>query len=244
MSVTSPFLRLGGVRAPFALGRVAEADAVYTGPRELTAWGHWILGGDGASLTESGNGAALAPMGAAPGWEATHAVVALEDGAALQTGYVPPANPRVTMTAVARLPSRSGLNFVLGNRTGSEGLGCWWDSSGVLKVSLRGTSHGFAGASLAEDTWYFVAASWQPGAAESTALYVGGAGLERYANAQPYLSQGAAMGFGNVGYGVTTTNVLHLAEACLFDKILAAPDLDAVYARAKARLAPRGIAVA
>lgn len=221
---------------------------LYPGRPESDALGHWLLGGNTASLADLKSQLSLVPAGAMPTFEANHAI--LPNGInGLRTSIADMAN--YTLAVVLRVDSEEGgSGRILGGTSGASTL----DNRGTLlsqtaanivNITPRpnGVQSAFSAANLGQvpGQYAFVALTVSP---QLVTAFLGGVTrVSRALNSAIAVSD-RQIAVGNAYYtGGTYVTGMRLAEVMVFGSTLTAPQIDALYARSKQRGAERGIAV-
>lgn len=231
---------------------LAGADYKLLVNYEPDAYGHWVLGPSASSLTDKVASRALTPAGTGHSYSATSVSIPADGTGELSSDFAEVQD--MTACAVVTLPTLgNGQGIVaFGNYNSTVGFGAniiystvtslYSESPvirGVSAFSLRTLTGLTAGQKV------FTALSMSFSGANSVIRYVGGfaplssvPATEKTAAAIP-VALGNAQ-YVNVNYNAVPTEA---HEFMIFNRALNAAELDAVYARSKARMADRGVTV-
>ena len=253
------FLRLPFAVADLSLPKISAADVEQYVPYEVESspYEHWILKGAGSSLVGLKNGRALTPQSTLPIYQPGYVDITSEIGKALLTDMTDAAaQTLVLIMKRPTLPVNSEVQIIggaidtVGSGVTSTGSGMY--AQGTTPTSLTLNIRGGSGLLLtntpgAVGDWMMAAFAEQSDAtALSGTSYAGGASTNKttsWAGTSKRVStRKIAVGNGYYGSGMITT--LSLAEVILYDRALSVAELDAVYARAKARMESRGLTLA
>jgi len=230
---------------------VPLADIDYMSDYDPTSYDHWIFRtGDAQSLTGLNKAKTLALQGDAPGYGANYITLPSAAGDALLTDMQDNANATDTLCVVARFsaPANTGINVFAGNLNSTQGgavFASGAEPGRAAYITERGAySSTPLGATMTHDTWYFLAAARDFSSAQVLRGLVGGAaGVESNASAGAYAPADGPIGLGNVQFASNANNTIDVAEFIVYDRALSLPDLAAVYAASKQRMAAIGIPV-
>lgn len=246
------FTMLPTISTKIPVATVAQADIEYLTDYDPSSYEHWIFDKGGAGgLVGRKAGKVLVPQSDAPGYAAAYLSVSPAMGKGLLTDIVESANAEDTICAVVQ-DSHAGaqLSWLWGNfATGSGGGGAAFNVA-----SPDRSLHGFyspvavsanSGLKIDSTKFYFVAISRSfSGPTKRVRMYVGGLGSLDVTAATTYTSAARPTVIGN-GYHSSTvaTTAKNYAELAAYQRFMSTTDLQAVYLRAKARMAARGITV-
>lgn len=248
----SLFTRIKATTSRLALPSIARADIRYISDLEEDAYEHWVFDGTtSAVLTGRINERALTPQSAAPGYDSSGILVSGASGSGLLTDIADQNDLRKTFFCVAKTPFfASGSPAPLfGTHASTSGF-MLTDGSGDpsnKQVFVRGSTNAlpFSGGSFAPDVWRFFCLSFDGKSGQRTLRLL--INSEDYSSIVPNLyssTSGAFVALGNGYYSAGTAVSTRFAEFGVVDDILTQADMQALYGRAKTRLAARGIAIA
>jgi hypothetical protein len=243
------FARLPFSVADPSLAVIPAADITNLVPYELNAWEHWMFGSDVSCLTGLKNSRVLTPQGAAPTYSANYLTLTGTYGNALRSTFLD-SNAQTLAAVIQRPADLAGgkLGVLLGTISGAaSGSGAYWSSPHTLTGLIRTLTGLTLGPPGVSGDWIFVAFAEKGTTTTSSKLYCGAVGESAAADAGPKTlsAKYVALGCGDYNIASTTAGVpdLPVAEMVLFDKTLTSAELGGLYARAKVRMAQRGITV-
>lgn len=239
----------GSASATSAAVTVSAASGPAAAPGAI---GHWLFGTDHAGYQGLAGGS-LAPNGAAPTLSDGYMTFASGAGNGLLTGLDEPA--ALTMCMTVRVPAGAG-GIISGGTMVNDGStpgGCSFVFPGANRYSRCNSVSGVGGGAAANTiegvaceagAWFFVAfahaadGSWTGFKSRSGGNVTATGSAARAAGARK-LSVGHVWAAQTSGWG----GVYDIAEMIYLDSAASAAGLADLYAAAKARLAPRGIAL-
>lgn len=228
-----------------SLSVIDWADTAPLVDYEVTAFDHWIFDNGPASLTGLKEGTVLTPQTTAPTYGADSIIISSDYQKGLLSTKADAAE--LTSIVVLKRPAQvtSGVHLLYGNMsaTGFDGSCAFNGATDTLfgRVKPSSASASRALTNPAIGSYIFTALSEKVGI--DTILYVGGYAIATTPNAAKTLSA-VNQGLGNLAYSTgLSAKTMEIAEYILFDTALTEAQLNAVYARSKARLLKRGITV-
>lgn len=250
------FLRLPFSVPDGSLPVISASDVELYIPYEVESspYDHWILKGSSASLVGLKSGRVLTPQSTLPTYQPGYLNMTSEVGKALLTDMTDAAAQTVVVILKRPvLPINSEVQILagaidtVGSGAASTGSGIY--VQGTTSASLTLNIRGGSGLLLttapgAVGDWTMVAFGEQSDATSLAGTsYAGGAATNKTTSwpgvAKRVSTRKIAIGNGYYGSGVISA--LSIAEVLLYDRALSVAELDAVYARAKVRMASRGL---
>lgn len=216
---------------------------------ELTAKGHWLLGGDSASLLDLTEGLALTPNATAPNYSADHIQVANGGYNGLKTPFTDSANQTIVGVWQRRLGTADGVqnSFLTTtyNTAGTQGDGLFVQTStGYFRVTAPAASASFTMPGTDGD-WVWLAFTQQAGVGTTLLIGSGGsitrifAATTKTANTSAQVAIGNAGTFANVGF----IRGPRCAEFMYFDTPQTDAFLTDLYVRTRARKTGRNLSI-
>ena len=241
-------LTIGGVSDTF---QVTTAAAAPSGDAEAGALAHWFFGTDNAAMADMIGGAVLTPVRIAP-THSTGYLVLGSDGAGVN-GLRTPFDDSAALTFVAVVRQVDAAHqCVVGPTFGdATGHGTFFNGSQGLKTNGRAGS-AFVNATLDDNTdlspgtWIFVALSASSGASPSNVAFAGDAagGHKVLTTSVTNTPIGDKVALGSAYYTSSAFgDPMEVAELIVWNAHKTQSEIEAIYARSKARLAARGITV-
>lgn len=222
---------------------------------EAGAYEHWIFDNGAASLSGGVNGRILTAQSDPATFSDSYLSISGNEGKALLTDMGEVAGQKDTICVVFRYSTVTGITIPFGALARSAeaalGGGCPYilNESRGLFLQYRGSNVASVdtGYDAPANTWHFLAVSrdMASGGAVRTLLSGHPQHSVTVSNVGAYVPavSGRKIGLGAAYYNSAIGSTLDFAEAVVFDRALSASDLADVYARAKARMAKRGITV-
>lgn len=249
------FTRLPITLASRLYPAIPEADIDYFTDYEPSAYDHWTFNQGGAGgLVGRKAGKVLTVQSTTPSYSANYLTMTNSVGKGLLTDLMESSNASLTICAVVRDPTSGAsvlktpfgtLDTTAGGGTG--GLPFIGGGGAARKVytSYTGYTASVDTGQLAPDSqWLFLAVSMDfSSAARKLRVLVGGQAGYEVSKANAYRASVRALALGNGYYTGGTAVPLDFAEFVPFTRAMSLADMQAVYARCKARLAVGGIAV-
>lgn len=254
----SLFLKLPVTSSNLELPIVPPQDIESFSQLEVEAYAHWIFDRGSQSLTSVINPRQLTVQNTAPTYETNYLRMPSPNGNALITDYADAAISADTMCAVVRWPVALTVPLVtmgnLGSGAINNGFGPFvgiggddmnWQARGPsLPYATGGGSSEFGVGAISPNNWYFIAAARDWDSPKFNAVrYIGGIYSQEHlvSQASTY-NPGPNLALGQSQLG-TSPQELQVAEFVLFDQYLTPAEIDAVFTRAIARMALRGITI-
>ncbi len=221
---------------------------------ELDSYDHWVFNtGDVGGLVGLNKQRALTPQASVAAYAATYLSLSTTMGNALLSDLDEVALGKYTLCTIVREPSPqpTGIKPLFGTVVASPAANnlTFLSGSGAARKVFASYS-GFTSsldttAAIAGDVWYFVASSldFKADSSHTMKTLVGGTAPLEAAGIGAHLASGRKWALGNGWYATGAAGTYQYAEFILYDRALTTDELQAVYARSKARMALQGITV-
>ena len=242
-------------RLPYAVAGATPALAATDFTRlsasvvEVTAKGHWLLGGDSSSLLDLTEGAALTLNATAPNYSADHIQVANAGYNGLKTPFADSANQTIVGVFQRRVGNADGstnsMLFSTYNTAGTQGDALFVLTLGsYYRVTGPASSAAFTMPGTDGD-WIWLAYTQQSGVGTTLLIGSGGSVTRIFAagtktpNASALVSIGNSGSFANTGY----QRGPRCAEFMYFDTPQTDVFLTDLYTRTRARKTGRNLSI-
>lgn len=249
----SMFTRLPFSVADSSLPVIPSSDISTYVDVEFGSYEHWSFGVNASSLIGLNNQRSLTVQSVAPSYVSNYVSVSGDSGKGLLSPLGEVAGQVDTLAAIVRLQtSASGGLTPFGSLSPSAaavgGAVYLTTGSSVLNATYRGTtiSTVSTGRSLPTNTWLFLAVARNfSGTSKRLRVLVGGSTVFETTGSNAYapIVSPNTIALGNGYYSGSSGSVWNFAEFVMFNEELSATDLSALYTRAKARAAKKGITV-
>lgn len=212
---------------------------------EQTSYEHWIFSGGAGALVGKKAGKALTLQSTAPTYSAYYLSFG-GNGKALLTDLMDSAAATDTVCVVMRPAASVTMQVPFGN-VGSVLGGSpliYGTPTRTLAHTYRGISNSGNQTAISPAAWQFLAISRNfSGTTKSIRMLLGGTAQAVTTNSGTYTPAATPIALGNSSLAGVGVDVIDYAEFIIFPTALDATELEAVYQRAKARCAARGLAV-
>lgn len=242
-----------------SLPKVSTDNILFLDEPETSAYGHWMLSGSNASLTDIINSRALTPQDNSflPSYSSNYLTLSAKAGRALQSPRFEVADSDAyTLAMVMRLDSDNTSPIVMWGTLGVTADA--YGGSSYLRKELetyeiienyRGAiSNTDSGLVIQRNQWAFIAVSVAYDGADSliahTLVNENGANTTGPVTGTYSPNVTDPISLGNVAYDTSSTDVpFDVAEFIMFDNALTPADLVSLYNRSKERMSRRSITI-
>lgn len=212
---------------------------------EASAYEHWMFRGGAGSLVGKKSAKALALQSTPPTYSSEYLSFG-GNGKALLTDVMDSAAATDTVCVVMRPTASATLQMPFGNVGPSLGGSplIYGTPTRAIAHTYRSISNSGSPTATSPATWQFLAISRNfSGTTKSIRMLLGGTAQTVTTSSNTYAHAATPIALGSSSLTTTGVDVIDYAEFIIFPTALDAIALEAVYQRAKARCAARGIAV-
>lgn len=236
----------------FSLPKVNRNDIKTFSDAEFGAYGHWMFDkGNSGGLTDIAHGRTLTVGDVTPAYTSNFLSITNGPGDGLRSDLDDTDVDDLTMWAVARQPVADGTNgnrFLFGSQTGSAGVGAMASGASTsltITGRLAASGNPYAAGTATVNDWFFIAVSVRMITnALAVLTKLNASSVQSFTPLAGVTKAGLPLSCGNYHYATgPAAAVIQFAEFGLLEALLTADEMDGLYARAKTRMAARGITI-
>lgn len=235
---------------------IPSGDITLLTELEPDAYEHWIFDNSSASLSGLLKSTPLTAQSTAPTYSSKYLSISGNEGAGLLTPLTESEGQTDTIAVVFKYTTAAnGIVIPFGSlaKSADAALGGCSPFLSAAPRTLYSTARGAAGIStlnsgdtIAASTWRFLCVSRKLTASGTYKVLKGTSTVrESSGDYSAYVPAGSGrkIGLGSLYYNSEAGNTLDFAEAVVFNRALSAAEMSALYLRAQARMAARGITI-